>query len=189
MVNQHPSAHIDDGAVIGDGTNIWHGSHIMGSATIGSNCNIGQNVFIGNQVNIGNGVKIQNNTNIYEGVIIEDHVFLGPGMTFTNVINPRSEIERKDEFKTTMICEGATIGAGASIVCGTKIGTYSFVGAGAVVTKDVLPYELVVGNPARPIGWMSKVAERLRFNNEGIAMCSASNEQYRILQGKVELIS
>ncbi len=184
----HPSAHLDEGAEIGEGTKIWHGSHVMGNAVIGTGCTLGQNVFVGSRVSIGNRVKIQNNINVYEGVIIEDDVFLGPSMTFTNVINPRSGVERKSEFEATIIEQGASIGAGACIVCGTKIGMYSFVGAGAVVTKDILPYQLVVGNPAKPIGWMSKRGIRLRFNHAGTATCPESGDIYKLKNGKLELV-
>ncbi len=188
MVYLHPSAHLDEGATVGEGSKIWHGSHVMGTAVIGNNCILGQNVFVGNKVTIGNNVKIQNNINVYEGVTIEDDVFLGPSMTFTNVINPRSIVERKDEFKETIIQQGASIGANACIVCGTKIGMYSFIGAGAIVTKDVLPFELVVGNPAKPIGWMSRKGIRLLFDNLGKASCPDSDDVYLHKNGKVELV-
>jgi UDP-2-acetamido-3-amino-2,3-dideoxy-glucuronate N-acetyltransferase len=188
MVDLHPSAHLDEGATVGEGTKLWHGSHVMATAKIGSNCVLGQNVFVGNRVTIGNNVKIQNNINVYEGVTVEDDVFLGPSMTFTNVINPRSTVERKEEFKETIIEKGSSIGANACIVCGIKIGMYSFVGAGAVVTKNVLPFELVVGNPAKPIGWMSKRGIRLSFNNQGEATCPESNEVYLHNNGKVEIV-
>jgi len=186
MKTIHPSAHIDDGALIGEGTFIWHNCHVMSKATIGKNCSLGQNVFIANHVSIGNEVKIQNNISVYEGVICEDQVFLGPSMTFTNVINPRSGINRKNEFKKTIIRKGATIGAQACIICGIEIGTYSFIGAGATVVKDVKPYELIVGNPGRVIGWMSKSGQRLSFNNEGIAICSDTNQNYLFKNGEVK---
>ena len=152
----HETAVIDEGAVIGPGTHIWHFSHVMPAAVIGSNCNIGQNVFIDNKVTVGNNVKIQNNVSLYNGVILEDAVFIGPSVVFTNVINPRSFIERKNEFKPTLVKEGATIGANASIICGITIGEYAMIGAGAVVTKDVQPYALMVGNPARQSGWVDR---------------------------------
>jgi len=188
MVYIHPSANIDEGAVIGEGSKIWHGTHVMGKARIGTNCVLGQNVFIGNKVTIGNNVKIQNTINVYEGVIIEDDVFLGPGMTFTNVINPRSTVDRKSEFKETIIHQGASIGANACIVCGIKIGMYSFIGAGAVVTRDVLSFELVVGNPAKPIGWMSRRGIRLHFDNHGKASCPDSSDVYLYKNGLVEVV-
>jgi len=155
-VQIHETAVIDEGAVIGPGTHIWHFSHVMPAAVIGSNCNIGQNVFIDNKVTVGNNVKIQNNVSLYNGVILEDAVFIGPSVVFTNVINPRSFIERKNEFKPTLVKEGATIGANASIICGITIGEYAMIGAGAVVTKDVQPYALMVGNPARQSGWVDR---------------------------------
>ncbi len=152
----HTTAVVEEGAIIGPGTNIWHFCHIMPAAIIGNNCNMGQNVFVDNNVRIGNGVKIQNNVSIYNGVILEDDVFVGPSVVFTNVINPRSFIERKNEFKPTLVQQGASIGANATIVCGITIGEYAMIGAGAVVTKDVEPYALMVGNPAKQIGWVDK---------------------------------
>lgn len=181
----HPTATIDKGASIGPGTKIWHYSHIMPEAKIGENCILGQSVFIGPKVTIGNHVKIQNNVSVYTGVTIEDEVFLGPSVVFTNVINPRSTIERKDEFKSTIVKKGATIGANATIVCGITIGQYAFVGAGAVVTKEILPYCLVVGNPAKQIGWISEYGHRLEFNPEGMAICKESNEVYELIEGQV----
>jgi len=171
MKTIHPSAHIDEGAQVGDGTFIWHNCHVMSQAIIGQNCSLGQNVFIANQVIVGNGVKIQNNISVFEGVICEDLVFLGPSMTFTNVINPRSGINRKSEYKQTIIRKGATIGAQACIICGIEIGTK--------------PFELIVGNPGRVIGWMSKSGQRLYFNNEGIAICSDTKESYLFKNGVV----
>ena len=162
----HSTAVVDEGAHIGDGTRIWHFSHIMSTASIGKNCIIGQNVYVDNRVQIGNGVKIQNNVSVYTGVQVEDDVFLGPSVVFTNVLNPRSFIERKNEFKKTLVCKGATIGANATIVCGVEIGQYALIGAGAVVTADVLPYALVVGNPGKQIGWVSRAGNRLNFDAE-----------------------
>ncbi len=174
----HPTAIIDDGCVIGEGTKIWHFSHIMPNCVIGKNCNIGQNVVISPEVVLGNNVKVQNNVSIYTGVVCEDDVFLGPSMVFTNVINPRSAINRRNQYQKTLVKRGATIGANATIVCGITIGEYAFVGAGAVVTKDVKPYSLVVGNPARHIGWMSEYGHRLHFDENNIAICPESNEKY-----------
>lgn len=181
----HPTAVIDEGCQIGQGTKIWHFSHIMPGCTIGENCNLGQNVVVSPQVTLGNGVRVQNNVSIYTGVNCEDDVFLGPSMVFTNVINPRSAISRKDEYKSTLVKKGATIGANATIVCGYTIGSYAFIGAGAVVTRDVPDYALVVGNPARQTGWMSEYGQRLKFNEEGMACCPESKEWYRLAQGKV----
>ena len=181
----HESAIIDSGSVIGAGTKIWHFTHIMSGCTIGEGCNIGQNVVVSPGVKLGNNVKVQNNVSIYTGVICEDDVFLGPSMVFTNVINPRSAIARKDQYKHTLVEKGASIGANATIVCGNRIGRYSFIGAGAVVTKEVAPYELVVGNPARHAGWMSEYGHRLSFNEDGIAVCPESKEQYKLENKKV----
>lgn len=181
----HPTAIIDEGARIGKNTKIWHFTHIMKNCIIGENCNIGQNVFIAEGVILGNNVKVQNNVSIYTGVICEDDVFLGPSMVFTNVINPRSAIIRKDQYKKTLVKKGATIGANATIVCGVTIGEYAFVGAGAVVTKDVKPYALVVGNPARQIGWMSEYGHRLHFNEEGYAICIESGQKYKLENDQV----
>lgn len=174
----HETAVIDEGCEIGTGTKIWHFSHIMPDCVIGENCNIGQNVFIAKDVVLGNNVKIQNNVSIYTGVICEDDVFLGPSMVFTNVINPRSGVNRRGEYSKTHIGKGATIGANATIVCGNNLGKYSFIGAGAVVTKDVPSYALLVGNPAKQIGWMSEYGHRLEFDDEGIAVCPESKETY-----------
>jgi len=176
----HPTACIDDQAHIGKNTKIWHFSHIMNDAHIGENCNLGQNVVISPKVSIGNRVKIQNNVSVYTGVICEDDVFLGPSMVFTNVINPRSFIVRKGEFLETYIEKGATIGANATIICGNRIGTYAMIGAGAVITKNILPYALVVGNPAKQIGWVSKNGHRLHFNNENKATCPETNTTYKL---------
>ncbi|WP_457616310.1 acyltransferase [Lutibacter sp.] len=185
----HETAVIDDDCVIGTGTKIWHFSHIMSTAVIGKNCNIGQNVVVSPKVILGNNVKVQNNVSIYSGVICEDDVFLGPSMVFTNVINPRSAIIRKDEYKKTLVKKGASIGANATIVCGNDIGEYAFVGAGAVVTKQVLPYALVVGNPSKQIGWISEYGHRLHFNDEGFATCIESNDKYQLKNNKVVKIS
>ena len=176
--NKHISAVIDEGAQIGDGTKIWHFCHVMATAVIGKNCNIGQNVFIDNNVVIGNGVKIQNNVSLYNGVICEDEVFIGPSVVFTNVINPRSAVERKNEFKKTVVRKGASIGANATIVCGNEIGQYAMIGAGAVITKPVKAYALVVGNPAKQIGWVSEYGNRLVFEERGNAVCELSGERY-----------
>jgi len=176
----HESSYIDDGAIIGSGTRIWHFSHIMGPSIIGENCNIGQNVFIGADVVLGDGVKVQNNVSIYSGVICEDGVFLGPSMVFTNVINPRAFIEKKHEFKQTIVKRGASIGANATIICGHTIGSYAFVGAGAVVAIDVPNYALVVGNPARQIGWVCKCGTKLDTTKTPVD-CVACGEQYKVL--------
>lgn len=182
----HPTAIIDSGALLGNGTKVWHFCHIMPGAQIGERCVLGQNVFVGPGVQIGHGVKIQNNVSVYAGVEIEDDVFLGPSMVFTNVINPRSDIERKDAFKPTLVRRGATIGANATIICGIELGHHCFIGAGAVVTKNVLPYELWAGNPARRIGWMSERGCRLDFDTEGHATCPESGELYVLDQNSVQ---
>jgi UDP-2-acetamido-3-amino-2,3-dideoxy-glucuronate N-acetyltransferase len=181
----HPTAVVDENVRIGDGARILHFSHLMPGCSIGDNSIIGQNVFIGSNVVVGNNVHIQNNVSVYEAVICEDDVFLGPSMVFTNVRNPRSAIPRKDRFEPTIVRKGASIGANAVIVCGSEIGTYSFIGAGAVVTKDVLPYALVLGNPARQVGWVSEYGHRLTFNEEGVATCRESRKRYQLLNGKV----
>ena len=181
----HESAVIDDGVEIGEGTRIWHFSHIMTGCKIGSNCNLGQNVVVSPDVILGNNVKVQNNVSIYTGVICEDDVFLGPSMVFTNVINPRSAVVRRDNYIKTVVEKGATIGANATIVCGNKIGKFAFIGAGAVVTREVLSYALVVGNPSRQVGWMSEYGHRLEFNSEGLAICPESKEEYRLNDNKV----
>lgn len=184
----HETAVVDDGCTIGKGTKIWHFSHIMTGSEIGENCNIGQNVVISPGVKLGRNVKVQNNVSIYTGVTCEDDVFLGPSMVFTNVINPRSEVIRKDRYLTTIVEKGASIGANSTIICGNKIGTYSFIGAGAVVTKDVKPYSLVVGNPARHTGWISEYGHKLIFDNTGKATCPESGERYKIEDGKISKI-
>lgn len=181
----HETAVIDDGCTIGAGTKIWHFSHVMSNCSIGTSCNIGQNVVISPEVILGSNVKVQNNVSIYTGVICEDDVFLGPSMVFTNVTNPRSAVARKSEYKRTIVKRGATIGANATIVCGHNIGQFAFIGAGAVVTKEVRPYALVVGNPAKHIGWMSEFGHRLEFDATGFATCSESGEQYRLEDGEV----
>ena len=181
----HETAVIDEGCEIGKGCKIWHFSHIMTGAKLGERCNLGQNVVVSPEVVLGNNVKVQNNISIYTGVICEDDVFLGPSMVFTNIINPRSAIIRRDQYVKTVVRKGASIGANATIVCGHDIGKYSFIGAGAVVTKEVLPYALVVGNPAKQIGWMSEFGHRLEFNENGIAVCQESKEEYKLADGKV----
>ncbi len=184
----HETAVIDAGCQIGEGTKIWHFSHIMPACQIGERCNIGQNVVISPEVVLGNNVKVQNNVSIYTGVICEDDVFLGPSMVFTNVMNPRSAVNRRDSYLQTRVGKGASIGANATIVCGHDIGAYAFIGAGAVVTKHVPPYALVVGNPARQIGWMSAYGHRLQFDTEGRATCPESGEQYLLNNGNVNKI-
>lgn len=181
----HPSAIVDEGCQIGEGTKIWHFSHVMSNSTIGKKCNIGQNVVISPEVVLGNNVKVQNNVSIYTGVTCEDDVFLGPSCVFTNVTNPRSAVNRRGQYSKTVVKKGATIGANATIVCGHDIGEYAFIGAGAVVTKNVTAYALIVGNPAKQIGWMSEYGHRLHFDSEGIAKCPESGEKYLYTQGKV----
>jgi UDP-2-acetamido-3-amino-2,3-dideoxy-glucuronate N-acetyltransferase len=185
MYFAHESAYIDEGCTIGDDTKIWHFSHIMPNCIIGKKCNIGQNVVISPEVILGDNVKIQNNVSIYTGVTCDDDVFLGPSCVFTNVINPRSAINRKSEYLKTHVGKGASIGANATIVCGHDIGKYAFIGAGAVVTKTVDDYALIVGNPGRRIGWMSEYGERLSFDEGGIAICPESGEKYQLFDGKV----
>ena len=182
----HESAYIDDGAVIGKGTKIWHFSHVMPGAVIGERCNLGQNVVIMSGSTLGDNVKVQNNVSIYEGVTLEDDVFCGPSCVFTNVINPRSHVSRKSEYKPTLVRRGASIGANATVVCGVTLGMYCFVGAGAVVTADVLPYALVVGVPARRVGWMCRCGERLAVAG-GAARCPACGTEYRESQGVLSL--
>jgi UDP-2-acetamido-3-amino-2,3-dideoxy-glucuronate N-acetyltransferase len=174
----HSTAIVDEGCQVGDGTKIWHFSHVMPGCVIGNNCNIGQNVVVSSKVILGNNVRVQNNVSIYEGVICEDDVFLGPSMVFTNVINPRSAVSRKHEYLQTLVRKGASIGANATIVCGNEIGEYAFIGAGAVVTKPVPAYALVIGNPARQTGWMSEYGHKLQFDANGKAVCSESGEEY-----------
>jgi UDP-2-acetamido-3-amino-2,3-dideoxy-glucuronate N-acetyltransferase len=181
----HETAVIDAGCKIGKDTKIWHFTHIMSDCVIGEHCNLGQNVVVMPGVILGNNVKVQNNVSLYTGVICEDDVFLGPSMVFTNVINPRSAVNRKEQYKKTYVEKGATIGANATIVCGITIGRFAFIGAGAVVTKDVSPYSLVVGNPARHVGWMSEYGHRLRFNPMGMAECPEKRDKYKLDQGRV----
>lgn len=181
----HSSAFIDDGCIIGSGTKIWHFSHIMSNCIMGQNCNIGQNVVISPEVILGNNVKVQNNVSIYTGVTCEDDVFLGPSMVFTNVINPRSAVNRKNQYMKTVVKKGASIGANATIVCGHDIGTYAFIGAGAVVTKNVPDYALVVGNPAKQLGWVSEYGHRLSFDAKGEAVCPETQEVYTVNEGIV----
>ncbi len=185
----HETAIIDEGCIIGKGTKIWHFSHIMKGAELGENCNIGQNVVVSPGVKLGRNVKVQNNVSIYTGVICEDDVFLGPSMVLTNILNPRSAVIRRDSYVTTIVEKGATIGANATIVCGNKIGRYAFIGAGAVVTKEVKPYALVVGNPARQTGWMSEFGHKLNFDENGFAVCPESGEKYKIQNGTVSKIT
>lgn len=184
----HPSAVIDHGATVGQGTKIWHFCHISKDAVLGERCNLGQNVFIADGVKLGRNVKVQNNVSIYTGVECADDVFLGPSMVFTNVINPRSGVNRRDEYVLTRVGKGATIGANATIVCGHDIGAFAFIGAGAVVTKAVKAYALVVGNPAKQIGWMSAHGNRLFFNDHGEARCADSGEQYKLVNGYVKKV-
>jgi UDP-2-acetamido-3-amino-2,3-dideoxy-glucuronate N-acetyltransferase len=184
----HETALIDEGCEIGKGSKIWHFSHIMGDSKLGENCNLGQNVVVSPGVVLGNNVKVQNNVSIYTGVICEDDVFLGPSMVFTNITNPRSAVVRKGQYARTIVRKGASIGANATIVCGHDIGEFAFIGAGAVVTRTVPAYALVVGNPARQVGWMSEYGHRLNFDESGIAVCPESQERYRILDGKVRKI-
>ncbi len=185
---QHETAVIDAGCVIGDGTKIWHFSHIMSNSIIGEGCNIGQNVVISPGVILGRNVKIQNNVSLYTGVICEDDVFLGPSCVFTNVVNPRSAVNRRGEYQKTIVGMGASIGANATIVCGHNIGKFAFIGAGAVVTKTILPYALVVGNPARQIGWISEYGQRLYFEKNNIAICTESKEKYELNNNNVTKI-
>jgi UDP-2-acetamido-3-amino-2,3-dideoxy-glucuronate N-acetyltransferase len=185
----HETAIIDENCQIGKGTKIWHFSHIMSNCNIGENCNIGQNVVVSPNVVLGKNVKVQNNVSIYSGVICEEDVFLGPSMVFTNIINPRSAVVRRGEYQQTIVKKGASIGANATIVCGNNIGEYAFIGAGAVVTKEVKPYALVVGNPSKQIGWMSEFGHRLNFNKNGLATCSESGEKYQLKNNKVVKIS
>lgn len=184
----HETVVIDEGCEIRNGTKIWHFSHIMPGCKIGENCNIGQNVVISPDVVLGNNVKVQNNVSIYTGVTCESDVFLGPSMVFTNVINPRSAINRKNEYAKTRVGKGATIGANATIICGNDIGKYAFIGAGAVVTKTVPPYALMVGNPAKQIGWISTYGHRLNFDKNGVSKCPESGQSYQLLNGKVKKI-
>lgn len=184
----HETALVDQGSSIGNETKIWHFSHIMSGAVVGEKCNIGQNVVISPQVTLGKNVKVQNNVSIYTGVICEDDVFLGPSMVFTNVINPRSAVSRKDEYKTTLVKKGASIGANATIVCGVTIGEYALIGAGSVITKDVLPYQLVYGNPAQPKGWVSEHGHKLIFDEQNIAICMETGQKYMLENNRVKRI-
>ncbi len=184
----HETAVVDDGCTIGEGTKIWHFSHIMSGAVIGKECNIGQNVVVSNGAIIGSNVKIQNNVSIYSGVVCEDDVFLGPSCVFTNIINPRSAVVRREQYVNTFVRRGATIGANATIICGNEIGSYALVGAGAVVTAQVAPYALVVGNPARQIGWVSEYGHRLHFNEEGRALCPESNQEYLLENNTIKRV-
>ena len=181
----HESSYVDEPCQIGKGTKIWHFSHVMKNSVIGENCNIGQNVVVSPDVQLGNNVKIQNNVSVYTGVVCEDDVFLGPSMVFTNVINPRSGVIRKEEYMKTVVKKGASIGANATIVCGNNIGKYAFIGAGAVVTKEVPDYALMVGNPAKNIGWMSEFGERLNFDSTGIAICNNTGLKYKLINNLV----
>ncbi|HOJ90502.1 MAG TPA: acyltransferase [Saprospiraceae bacterium] len=182
---KHDSAIIDDGASIGENCKIWHFSHIMSGAILGQNCNIGQNVFIASQVLLGNNVKVQNNVSLYTGVNCEDDVFLGPSMVFTNILNPRSEINRRDQYINTTVKKGASIGANATIICGITIGSYAMIGAGAVVTKDVKNFALMVGNPSKQIGWVSEFGQTLELDINGFAICPESGEKYQLEYGEL----
>jgi UDP-2-acetamido-3-amino-2,3-dideoxy-glucuronate N-acetyltransferase len=184
----HPTAVIDENCSIGEGTKIWHFTHVMSEAVIGMNCNLGQNVVIERKVMLGNNVRVQNNVSVYQGVICEDDVFLGPSVVLTNVINPRSAISRKHEFRNTIIRKGATIGANATIICGIEIGSYAFIGAGAVVTKSVLPYALITGNPGLQTGWMSEFGHKLIFDSNGMATCAESKQIYSLENNHVNRI-
>ena len=184
----HPTAVIDDVCSIGEGTKIWHFSHIMTGSVMGKGCNVGQNVVVSPDVVLGNNVKVQNNVSIYTGVICEDDVFLGPSMVFTNIVNPRSAVVRKDQYVKTLVKKGVSIGANATIVCGITLGEYCFIGAGAVVTKDVKPYSLVVGNPARHVGWMSRFGHRLHFDDQGMATCPEGGDKYKLQNGAVSIV-
>ncbi len=181
----HKTAVIDSDCIIGKGTKIWHFSHLMSNCTLGKTCNLGQNVVVSPNVILGNNVKVQNNVSIYTGVICEDDVFLGPSMVFTNIVNPRSAIIRKSKYQQTLVKKGASIGANATIICGNTIGEYALIGAGAVVTKEVLPYALVVGNPSKQIGWVSEYGHRLHFNTDGFAICKESKERYQLKNNAV----
>ena len=184
----HPTAVIDDNCIIGEGTKIWHFSHIMTGCTIGQNCNLGQNVVVSPGVVLGNNVKVQNNVSIYTGVTCEDDVFLGPSMVFTNVINPRSFVVRKDEYKSTIVRRGASIGANATIICGIEIGEYSLIGAGAVIIRSVPPYALMMGNPARQIGWVSEQGHKLEFDQDNKTWCQQENQGYTLVNGLVSKV-
>lgn len=184
----HPTSIIDEGCKIGPGTKVWHFCHLMSGAILGERCNLGQNVFIADDVVLGNNVKIQNNVSVYSGVVCEDDVFLGPSMVFTNITNPRSGVNRRGDYEKTLVKQGASIGANATIVCGNDIGSYAFIGAGAVVTKNIPDYALVVGNPARQMGWISEYGHKLNFNEQGEAVCPESNDRYLLEKGQVKKI-
>jgi len=184
----HETAVVDDGCEIGKGTHIWHFSHVMSGARLGENCNLGQNVLISDDVILGNNVKVQNNVSIYTGVICADDVFLGPSMVFTNIVNPRSAVVRKGSYVKTLVGRGASIGANATIICGNSLGEFCFIGAGAVVTKDVPPYALVVGNPGKQVGWMSEYGHRLHFDDQHLAVCPESGDKYELKNGEVSKI-
>lgn len=188
MIFVHFTSIVDEGCLIGDGTKVWHFCHLMTGCKIGHNCNIGQNVVVSPRVVLGRNVKIQNNVSLYTGVMCEDDVFIGPSVVFTNVINPRSAVSRKNEYRRTMVRRGASIGANATIVCGNEIGMYAMIGAGSVITKPVKPYALMVGNPAKQIGWVSEYGERLTFDADGMAVCPGTGERYRLVDGAVEKI-
>ncbi len=183
----HPTAIVEDGAQIGAESKIWHWVHVMGNAKIGTNCVLGQNVFVGKAI-LGNNVRVQNNVSIYDEVVLEDDVFCGPSMVFTNVINPRSHVTRKDEYLKTIVRKGASIGANATIICGNEIGEYAFIGAGTVITKPVKAFALVVGNPGKQIGWVSKAGHRLTFNEEGIASCKETDQKYKLINDSVSIL-
>ena len=185
----HPSAIVEEDVEIGSGTKIWHWVHVITGAKIGNDCVLGQNVFVGGKVILGNNVRVQNNVSIYDEVILEDDVFCGPSMVFTNVINPRSHVTRKDEYKKTIVRKGASIGANATIICGNEIGEYAFIGAGSVITKPVIPFSLVVGNPGKQIGWVSRAGHRLVFDEEGKAVCPETNDRYKLVGNTVKQIS
>ncbi|MCF8460128.1 MAG: N-acetyltransferase [Flavobacteriales bacterium] len=185
----HETAVIDEGCKIGEGSKIWHFSHLMDGCVLGENCNLGQNVVVSPGVELGNNVKVQNNVSIYTGVVCEDDVFLGPSMVFTNVTNPRSAVNRRGQYEKTLVGRGASIGANATVVCGNEIGKFAFIGAGSVVTKNVPAYALLVGNPARQIGWMSEFGHRLEFDSQGLAICPESQEKYELNNGSVNKIS
>ena len=184
----HETAVIDEGCTIGEGSKIWHFSHVMPKCTLGKNCNLGQNVVVSPEVVLGNNVKVQNNVSIYTGVICEDDVFLGPSMVFTNITNPRSAVIRRDQYVETLVKQGASIGANATVVCGNSIGKYALIGAGAVVTKPVADYALLVGNPAKQIGWVSEYGHRLNFNEQGLATCPESGQEYQLKETQVTRI-